>query len=81
MRYDDEDKVKPTPSKKNKKKWCGGHVGRKHEYEWVKDKFSLNSATNPIYVFQCKTCGRIDNHCFNWYKNKCICGKHNNRTD
>lgn len=63
----DDDRVR-TGAKKDRKKWCGGRVGRPHDWEWLKvwavyhlgepkvDSIFHRWARGDVQV--CKTCGK-----------------------
>jgi hypothetical protein len=70
---------KKPRAKKDRKNWCGGHVGREHKKEWVlDDRFS--SAIRDWWQLKCVTCGRHFESCYSkskWMKEyDCRCGHH-----
>jgi hypothetical protein len=46
------------PAKKNKRRWCGGHVGREHQPEWrewmVRSRFGITWQR-----LTCAVCGKV----------------------
>ncbi len=53
----------PTqPAKKDRKRWCGGHVGREHEPVCLPHtKFKLKG-TEKWRDLSCKVCGKLLDH-------------------
>ena len=51
------DEPAPHPAKKDKKRWCGGHVGREHTPVCMPAKltFAFKRARDLV----CTTCGKI----------------------
>jgi hypothetical protein len=51
-----------TPKKKNKKKWCKGQVGKKHDLEWRPSRFHEQrwpDRVNNTKEAVCKRCSKI----------------------
>lgn len=68
-----EEPKKRPPAKKDKKRWCGGHVGREHQKQWM---YGTNSGTYTRQV--CTQCGKVLDWCGSfWSKTSdCKCGLH-----
>lgn len=77
-----DEPVKKSRAKKNTRKWCGGHRGREHKYEWLRAPFDTDikrPMKDRSYIEVCATCGRINRYCFNMYFSRigqCVCGLH-----
>jgi hypothetical protein len=63
---------KPSPSKKDTKKWCGGKVGREHKPAWRMSGKIYSS----MAIFECEKCKKQMGWCCPWGKNECKCGLH-----
>lgn len=63
----DEDKHKPIPGKKNRKRWCRGKEGVEHQTKLVPVHHSfIKRKVNEIYILidKCTVCGKhVDYHC------------------
>ncbi len=68
----------PSPHRKRKdtKRWCGGHEGRKHIYAWVLSSYF----TNNTYERRCATCDKKNGGWCRepprWRNKPCICRHH-----
>ena len=71
----EEPKRRP-PAKKDKKRWCGGHVGREHDPQWEKPTSRLDASS--MVRLTCAQCGKVLDYCWSWTaKNSgCKCGLH-----
>lgn|ERR1035437_4034147 len=71
----------PGKFKKDTKKWCGGHVGRPHDFKWIKE--TPRWGVKPYCaILVCTLCGRHSSYkdsCYHggWVRSQtkpCICG-------
>lgn len=51
------DEAAPLPAKKDKKRWCGGHVGREHEKVCMPYN-DARSIFKDWRILACKHCGK-----------------------
>ena len=67
----DPDEVRVPPGRKDRKRWCGGHVGREHAPAWKVCNYSFAGWSEYV----CAICGKKLDHCFPWF-GQCRCGMH-----
>lgn len=69
--YPEPSLPRPTPGRKDTKRWCRGKAGVEHVKAWVPDqRLGLR-----WWNFQCTSCGRL----FGWcaaFGGTCRCGHH-----
>lgn len=53
------DRVRPSPGKKDTKRWCLGKVGREHVKKSVKLERRIGQFISVEYNLKCATCGKI----------------------
>jgi hypothetical protein len=74
-------------SKKDTKRWCAGHIGREHDYQWVVDErfdyaWIISGTRTPAdkqwYVLKCSQCGKQKDSCYalGHFNRVCKCGNH-----
>lgn len=71
--FPEEPKKRP-PAKKDTKRWCGGHVGREHDPQWM---YGSNTGSHTRQV--CTRCGKVMGWCGLWSFRAgggCKCGLH-----
>lgn len=51
------DPVKAAPAKKDRRRWCGGHVGRRHA--WEEGPSHHFREDHGIMEVRCRGCGKV----------------------
>lgn len=54
----DEESHQPIPAKKDKKRWCGGHVGREHKPACKSFKEIKKWGNDNYRILVCENCGK-----------------------
>lgn len=53
-----DDEIPKHKSKKDKRRWCGGKVGREHDPMWEHSRKHLRSENVEWYEFYCQRCNK-----------------------